>query len=208
MDPTVDPKLAPDRQFEADRRLMGAVVDRQASAQRELVERLWPRIRITARYLSRDPVEADDLAQEAILEILSAAEGYRGKGRLEAWADVITARTIRHRLRLLRWTRWLTGTALSQVAEPRASAAVDPERQLLRTTRAGRLGELLVRLNKRQHLAIVLKTVYGYTVEEVADLMQERPETVRYLVRKARAKLRRLALRDPVLGDLLVEGNT
>ena len=55
---------------------------------------------------------------------------------------------------------------------------------------------LTVRYQERVH-----KLVYGYTVDEVAEMMHERPETVRYLVRKGRTKLRRLVLKDPAFGE-------
>jgi RNA polymerase sigma-70 factor (ECF subfamily) len=198
-------KPLPDKKLIADQRFMEAVAAGDARAQRELVERLWQRVHNTARYLSRCRVDAEDLAQEALLQIITAAKSYRAQGCLEAWADMIAARTIRRQLRRLRRSRWLHGAALPRSGDLRNAEAVNPELQLLRKTCSGRLGELLARLSERQHLALVLKTVNGYSVQEVADLMQERPETVRYLVRKGRAKLRRLALKDPVFVELLLE---
>lgn len=200
--PPMDPKLL------ADQRLMEAVARGEAVAQKELVDRLWRRVHNTARYLSRDSVEAEDISQEIMIQILLAAPGYRARGCLEAWADVIAVRTIRARLRWLRWTRWLLGTDLDETVEPRAGDGAEPEHRLLAAARASRLGSLLARLNKKQHMAIVLKVVYGYSVEEVAELMEEHPETVRYLVRKARSRLRQLALKDPALAELRLEGRS
>ncbi len=188
----------------ADRRLLEAVARGEPGAQRTLVERLWSRVHNTSRYLSRDSTEAEDLAQEALLAVITAAAGYRGQGVLEAWADVITVRTIRHRLRRLRWTRWFQGTPLP-VQEPPELRPQDPERELVQKTRAERLGELLARLNEPQHLAVVLKLMHGYSVAEVAELMQESPDRVRYLLRRGRKKLRKILQKDPLLGERLAE---
>jgi RNA polymerase sigma-70 factor (ECF subfamily) len=192
----------------ADRRMLEAVSRGKPQAQRALVERLWNRVRGVARYLSRDRDEAEDLAQEALLAVITAAGSYRGQGALEAWADVITVRTIRHRLRRLRWTRWLQGTPLNEGMEPADPAGEDPERELVRRTRAERLGEVLARLSQRQHLAIVLKLVHGYSVEEVAELLGEPPDQVRYLLRQGRKKLRRILQKDPLLGERMAERTT
>jgi len=192
----------------ADRRLLEAVARGEPRAQRSLVERLWTRVHNTSRYLTRDLSEAEDLAQEALLAVITAAGSYRGQGVLEAWADVITVRTIRHRLRRLRWTRWIQGTPLPDGAYPRDPAALDPERQLVQKTRAERLGEVLARLSSRQHLAVVLKLVHGYSVEEVAELMEEPADRVRYLLRRGRKKLRMMLHKDPLLGELLTEKTT
>jgi RNA polymerase sigma-70 factor, ECF subfamily len=206
--PKAKAKAKTKAELAADRRLLEAVARGESPAQRTLVERLYNRVISTSRYLSRDPIEAEDLAQEALLAVITAARSYGGHGVLEAWADVITVRTIRHRLRRLRWTRWLQGTPLPERGELRDPATMDPEQQLVQRTRTERLGELLARLNDEQHLALVLKLVHGYSVAEVAELMTEPPDRVRYLLRRGRKKLRKLLQKDPVLGELLAEKTT
>lgn len=191
----------------ADQRLLQEVARGEPRAQRTLVERLWTRVHNTSRYLSRDRQEAEDLAQEALLAVITAAGSYRGQGVLEAWADVITVRTIRHRLRRLRWTRWIQGAPLP-TPEPPDLETLDPEQRLVHKTRAERLGSLLARLNRSQHLAVVLKLVHGYSVEEVAELLEETPDRVRYLLRRGRKSLRKMLQKDPLLAEHLAEKTT
>jgi hypothetical protein len=88
-----------------DVELMQSCARRDPAAQREVASRLVARVRRLSRLLLKEPVEAEDAAQLALLEILQSASGFRRAGCLEAWADRITARTTLRLARELRARR-------------------------------------------------------------------------------------------------------
>ena len=181
-----------------DRRLMRDVRAGDRAAQEQLMTRLYRRVHRLARYLSRSDVEADDLTHEALLEILDAAQRYRGEGSIEAWADVIAVRKIRRKLKRTRRFGWLLG---GEYEEP-ASPAADPEQEARQRSRQDRLTALLNGLSRDQRVVLVLKLHYGYTAQEVASLTGMSLKAVQYEIKRGRARLRQRVLRDDELREL------
>jgi len=148
---------------------------------------------------SRD--EAEDLAQEVLLQILKSAPRYRADGCLEAWADVICVRTIMRQSKRRRKRHEI----LTEWCEPRIEGAT--EKDFLHRVRVERLMSILGRMSEYSSLVLVLKLVYDYTLEEVAQITNQPVETVRNILRGGRAKLRKLARKDKILKELYLEGS-
>lgn len=180
-----------------DAALLRQVSAGDRAAKVELVRVLWPRVHGMARHMSPYSDEAEDLAQEAMLQILGAAHRYKAEGCVEAWADTIAARTILRKLRRMHLLRRIfpLGPPPPAAAEP-GETAPDAEAEALRRATAEKLTELLHRLPPDQRLALVLKVVRGHTLEEVATMMNRSGPSVRYLLRKGRARLGELAAKD------------
>ena len=189
--------------LERDAALLRQVSAGDRASKVELVRLLWPRIHGMARHMSPYPDEAEDLAQEAMLQILGAAPRFKADGCVEAWADTIAARTILRKLRRMHLMRRIfpLGTDPGARAEPRETAP-DTEAEVLRRATARKLGELLHRLPPDQRMALVLKVVRGQTLDEVATMMNRSGPSVRYLLRKGRARLGELASKDGVAREL------
>jgi RNA polymerase sigma-70 factor, ECF subfamily len=186
--------------LESDSKLVQAVASGDTQARQALVIRLWRRVRNTAHYFGRTRDEGEEMAQEAILQILQSAGGFRGEGCLEAWADVIALRAIlrrigkRSRLRL---------EVLQEEHEPASDAGDGPEGWLQQKAVRARVGALLAQLEPDRQMSLVLKLVAGYSVKEVADLVGRSVEAVRYEIRQGRLELRRLVLEDRELREHL-----
>lgn len=191
MESTKDPKL------QDDERLMKQVAAGDKAAKKQLIVMLWRRVNNMSRHLSPYVDEAEDFTQEALLQILRSAPNYRADGCLEAWADIITVRTVMKMLRDLHRKRQFFGGW----SDERISGS-DMEQHLLRKARGERVTELLYRLQPDRRVALVLKLVHGYKVSEVAAMMDRPVHTVRYLLRKGRARLRRLVVKDRTLREL------
>lgn len=175
----------------SDLELMHRVAKRDATAQRQLVERLVRRVRRLSHLLLDDASEAEDAAQLSLLEILQSASGFRSTGPLEAWADRITARTT---LRLARQLRSQRGV-LDRFTDS------DTVRQLFPKTQIDGAGALdleffLQRLPRARREAFVLKYGLGYSVEEIASITQAPPGTVKDRLIMAKRKLREMIHRD------------
>ena len=181
-----------------DARLMRRVADGDRRARLDLVKALWPRVANMARHMSPFADEVDDLTQEALLQILGSAPRFQADGCLEAWADVIAVRTILRHLRRIHRSRRLF---VPETTEPTGDGE-DGEATYLRKARAECVSALLHRLPADQRVALVLKLIQGHSVDEVSRLMGKSVPNVRYLLRKGRAKVRRLATRDAQVREL------
>lgn len=179
--------------FEADSALMRKVADGDPQAQRLLALRLSPRVQRIAQRLLAAHADADDAAQNALIEILKAARSYKERGRVERWADRIAVRTI---LRCAREQRkpWSlsSGVAAEDIAAP------TPSRYHEDTPRV--LSAYLAELPRQRREVLVLKHALDYTTEEIAELVNAPIGTVKDRLVAARKQLRKLIQRDAVVG--------
>ena len=171
--------------------LMLRVARREPEAQRQLAERLVGRVRRLSFSLLQDAVEADDAAQQSLIEILQSAHNFSAPGKLEAWADTITVRTVFRIARRLQAHRSL----FEHLVNPEALKSVvsDWGRREL-TPR--QLQAYLAQIPVRKREAFVLKHALGYTVDEIATMTQSPRGTVKDRLVAARKQLRRMIARD------------
>lgn len=185
--PTQDPTGQQLRDLE----LMRRVARRDPAAQRELAGRLVNRVRRLSRLLLREPAEAEDAAQLALMEILQSASGFRHAGSIEAWADRITARTTLRLARELRARR----TILQRLSELGPNLDALPGMHVRPPQNFG-IDAFLKRLNTPRREAFVLKYALGYSVEEISELTGAAIGTVKDRIAIARRQLRRMVERD------------
>lgn len=151
-----------------------------------VLRRLLPRARNLVRYLIRGDADVDDITQTALLAVLRGLPSYRGDAPLEPWADRIVARET---------FRFLRGTRLRSTREVGFD---DPEAQALRSPASAEAAYLarreavtrLDRLPEAQRVAVALHHAAGFTVPEIAELLDVPPETVRSRIRLGMARLR------------------
>jgi RNA polymerase sigma-70 factor (ECF subfamily) len=176
-----------------DTRLMELVAAGDARARSMLAMRLCGRMRRVLRGLLGDPRDADDAAQDALVEILASARGYRGEASIERWADRIAVRTgLRFRRR-----------------ERRAPIVdgVDPDK-LRATAPEPAHGEALPRplvayldqLPRKERHVLFLKHGLGYSLPEVAEIVGAARSTTKYRLMSALARLRKVIRRDTAIG--------
>jgi RNA polymerase sigma-70 factor (ECF subfamily) len=171
----------PSEDLAADLELMRQVAANAPEAQRELVERVIGRVRARARKFTRTDADADDATQTAIMEVLRSATSYRGEGKLEAWCDRITVRTIvRQQRGRARAQARLTDVDPDHLEHPRASNNHVHDRGALR---------FLDELSDDRREVLQLRAA-GYTIEEIATQTHASPNTVKDRLRMARRQLR------------------
>jgi RNA polymerase sigma-70 factor (ECF subfamily) len=177
-----------------DLELVAAVADGDPAARRKLVERVLDRTRRTVAYLVGADREADDMAQNALVQILRSAHTFRGECTLEYWADRITIRTAMRELRKRKRREQIEPEAL--VLGPQAPGVdVQADLKLVRA----RLAQLLGKLTAERRTAVVLHHVHGYGIAEVAEMTEAPVNTVRDRLRVGRRQLRKRILSDRAL---------
>ena len=160
-----------------DLALMTRVAEGDRAAQRELVTRLAPRARRVSRAILRNPADADDAAQGALIAVLESARAYRGKSSIERWADRIVARTA---IRFARKKR--SGIAPDDETEVEAppsteGAALDARKYL-------------ASLSEPQRTTLVLRHVMECSIEEIAEATNVPVNTVKDRLVRALARIR------------------
>jgi RNA polymerase sigma-70 factor (ECF subfamily) len=138
-------------------------------------------------------VQADDVAQEAVLKILDSLDRFDGRSRFTTWAMTIATRIGISELR----RKHYQNVSLDDVT-PTDSLSIEsnneftttPEAQLDRDALLMKLGELIDKtLSDRQKLAI-RGLLEGLPVEEVARRIDSNRNAVYKLIHDARLKLR------------------
>lgn len=163
---------------------MTRVARGEASAQAALVQRLLRRVQRLCRALLRNAHDAEDAAQLSILEIIQSARGYRGDSSVERWADRITVRTALRAARSeKRAQRLPADLEPQQVAPPAGEGAVLAQ-------------EYLGCLSERQRVVLILRHGFEYSIEEIAELAEISPNTVKDRLLRARGIVRQMLRRE------------
>lgn len=168
----------------SDVALMQLVAGGDARAQRELLERFSGRVRRMAGLLVPHGTDPDDAAQLSLLEILRSADGFRSATSLEGWVDRITVRTTlrlarRERTRRQLLMRWLVPDSLPWGTRAECSQS-EPKG----------LHRFLDKLTPPRRQALILRHVFEYTVDEIAELTGVPTGTVKDRLVAARKQLR------------------
>ena len=167
-----------------------AAGDRQAAER--FARRLLPVVRRVSRTVHPDRGEADDAAQNALVELLGAAKGFEGRASLESWAYRIAVRVCMRGAKKYKARRERVN--LVEQAPPQLPASVDEER--LRERLPRELQAYLEQLKPAQREALLLRHALGHTVPEIAELTGAPVPTVKSRLVKAQSEIRRLIRQD------------
>jgi RNA polymerase sigma-70 factor (ECF subfamily) len=136
-----------------------------------------------ARGVMRDGADAEDVAQEAMLQAYRCFERLRDRSRFRAWLVRITFRLALDQQRSSR--RREQRETLWAVAVPRPTAE-----DLASSSEFGRrLEEALEELPDKSRLVLLLSAMDGHSLEEVAELLQVPLGTVKSRLHSARKQL-------------------
>lgn len=153
-----------------------------AAAFDELVRRHTARMYRVALRVVGDPVEAEDVVQEAWLSAWRALPRFRGDAAAATWLyRVVTNAALAH-LRRVRPT-----VPLEVVPEPRTDGG--PEVSVLRDEVTGVVLGAIASLEPTQRVPLVLRELEGLGYEEVADVLGIPVPALRSRLHRARAAL-------------------
>jgi len=166
-----------------DEQLMSRVAKGDLNAFGEIVRRhertAW---RIAHRFLD-DPAEAEDVAQEAFLRILSAAPRYRPGAAFSTYLyRVVTRLCIDHARR----KRPVFTNTLPETVDP----SPDPATALIQKDRDALVRKALDTLPARQRMVVILKYYEGLRYDEIARAMGTTIKAVERLLGRARCALK------------------
>lgn len=159
-------------------------------------ERLWrllaphhDRAIGTARRLSRDSLEGDDLFQEAVVRAYRKLDGLREEAKFRSWFYAVLLSL--HRTRT-RWSFWRRFVALDPVLEAeREPGAEDAGASEGEAVQLARIRQALATLPIEQRLAVILHDLDGFTMEEIATMTDVSVSAVKSRTSRGRRRLRR-----------------
>jgi RNA polymerase sigma-70 factor (ECF subfamily) len=182
----VPEREAADRVSEDEPALVARALTGDRPALGRLLERFAAPVRRVTYAILGDADEADDAAQDGLLQALVKLDRYDPTRPFGPWLLRIVANAAidRRRRRTVRVAGVLDDTVAGDWPLPDAEA----ERRLL----GERLRAALDELPERYRAALVLFDVEGYSQAEIAQILGMAPGTVRSAVFHARRRLRRL----------------
>jgi len=166
-----------------DAQLLASVLQGEQAGFAALVSRHHVRCFNLAWRVLSDRAEAEDAVQEAFLKIWTHAARYDpNKGNFGGWLTRIVTNCALDRRRMVK-----NVTALE---EPNWVADEQPGAD--RRAESGDLYRLMEEMPQRQRAAITLFYIEGYSMSEVADIMDSNVKAVESMLSRGRAALKSL----------------
>ncbi|HEX8836868.1 MAG TPA: RNA polymerase sigma factor [Candidatus Acidoferrum sp.] len=151
---------------------------------------------------TRNPADAEDARQDALLKVVRGLEQFTGTGKkhekgddLHAWVSRIGANASIDIIRRRREGRFLsleepTGVGEETVGSGIAASIYTPEESFARLEMRKRVADAIKRLSPELRRVCLLRDVLGYSTQEVAERVGASSLTVRLRLFRARRRLR------------------
>lgn len=187
--------------------LIARAVCKDEAAIREIIKNNNSHLYRIARSVLHDNGEAEDVLQESYVKAFAALAKFRGDSSLKTWLSRIVLNECLQRLRNPQ-------TDKSRMDELRPEAQIiqfpystdqplDPERNMAQRELVNLVEKAVDRLPGEFRLVLVARTMEGLSIEDTANLLGLKPETVKTRLFRAR-KLLKEALAEhiePLLND-------
>lgn len=172
----------------------------KASAQK-MLNRVYPKIFQVIRSAVRHREQADEIGQLVILEVLKGLGSFRGEGSLEAWAGGIAYKVTMRSLKNLRERE----RRHVPISEDSGVSVDNPEKDALRKEAFGSLLEKMDTIPHKRRLPLVLHLAYGYTTDEVSEIMGTSLNTTKDRLKTALREIRAIYDKNPALREAMLE---
>jgi RNA polymerase sigma-70 factor (ECF subfamily) len=166
------------------------------AALEQLLQQFGEPMATLARSMLRDPTEAQDVVEEALVRAHEAGPTFRGERGVRTWVLRITANLCRDRLRRRRFTAAsLDGPAPIDDPALRFEPVADWDEALDQRVLATRLDVAIARLPEDQREVVVLRHQLGLSYEDMCGTLGVPLGTIKSRLARAVSALRE-AMRD------------
>lgn len=161
------------------------------AALEQLLERFGTPMATLARSMLRDPAEAQDVVEEALLRAHEAGPGFRGERGVRTWVLRITANLCRDRLRRRRFiAASLDGPTPVNDVGLRFDPVPDWDAALDQETLARRVDAAIAKLADDAREVVILRHRLGLSYEELSDTLAVPLGTIKSRLARALEVLR------------------
>ena len=147
-----------------------------------------------ARGILRNDGEAEDVVQEAYVRAFTHLAEFRGESSLSTWLSRIAMNEALGRLRRRRpdieWDALPSPAREAQIIPFPSATTEDPEKAMAQREIQRVVERAIDELAEPFRLVFIARVVEGLSVEETADLLDLKPETVKTRLHRARVALR------------------
>jgi RNA polymerase sigma-70 factor (ECF subfamily) len=179
----------------ADAELVERARARDEAAIRSIMQSNNRRLYRLARGILRNDGEAEDVVQETYVRAFTHLESFRGDSSLATWLARIAMNEALGRLRRQRpnveWTTLPPGVLEAQVIRfPHSATSDDPEKSMAQREIQHVVEHAIDELPEAFRLVFITRVIEGMNVEETAEILGLKPETVKTRLHRARNMLR------------------
>ncbi|MDX8534253.1 RNA polymerase sigma factor [Mesorhizobium sp. VK25A] len=191
-----------------DMALVRRALVRDPNAFRTIIKTHNQRLYRIARGVVRNDAEAEDVVQEAYMRAFANLGAFRGEASLSTWLSRIVINEALDRLRKRKRIVAMPGNPEAQIIRfplnPNdLNPGDDPERTMAQRQILGLVERATDSLPDVYRTVFVARVIEGLSIEETADLLGVKPETVKTRLHRARALVRKAL--DDEIGPVLLD---
>ncbi|MER9844054.1 RNA polymerase sigma factor [Mesorhizobium australicum] len=186
-----------------DKLLVHRALAREPDAFRAIMKVHNQRLYRIARGILRNDAEAEDVVQEAYVNAFASLAAFRGQSTLATWLSRIVINEALGRLRKRRRTVEMPADPEARIIRFPLKSNDDPERTMAQRQILALVERATDSLPDIYRMVFVARVIEGLSMEETADLLGVRPETVKTRLHRARALLRKAL--DDEIGPVLLD---
>jgi RNA polymerase sigma-70 factor, ECF subfamily len=174
--------------------LLARARNREEAAIRLIMQSNNRRLYRLARGILRNDAEAEDVVQETYVRAFTHLDSFRGDSSLATWLGRIAMNEALGRLRGQRPGVELNsldpGKLEAKIIQFPLSATSDPEKTMAQRQIQQVVEHAIDELPEAFRLVFITRVVEGMNIEETAEILGLKPETVKTRLHRARAMLR------------------
>src|SRR5262245_16506237 len=178
----------------ADAELVRRALGRDEAAVRAIMQPNNRRLYRLARGILRNDAEAEDVVQDTYVRAFTHLEQFRGDSSLSTWLSRIAMNEALGRLRRRRpgveWSALEQAAPEAQIIPFPLASAEDPEKSMAQREIQHVVEHAIDELPEPFRLVFVTRVIEGMNVEETAEILGLKPETVKTRLHRARNLLR------------------
>ena len=191
-----------------DAELVRRALARDGTAFRAIMKTHNQRLYRLARGIVRNDSEAEDIVQEGYVRAFTHLDSFRGDSTLATWLSRIVINEALGRLRKRRRTTEIPisdeqNSQAKIIQFPLNASTDDPERTMAQRQILQLVEQATDTLPDIYRCVFVARVIEGLSIEETADLLGVRPETVKTRLHRARNLVRKQL--DEQIGPVLMD---
>jgi RNA polymerase sigma-70 factor, ECF subfamily len=199
------PQIAPVESGDAE--LVRRALARDEAAVRAIMQANNRRLYRLARGILRNDSEAEDVVQEAYVRAFTHLESFRGDSSLSTWLSRIAMNEALGRLRRqkpgVEWSELEKSTPQAQIIPFPLASSDDPEKSMAQREIQAVVEHAIDELPEAFRLVFITRVIEGLNVEETAEILSLKPETVKSRLHRARNMLRDIV--EKKIGPVVME---
>lgn len=186
-----------------DMALVRRALAREAGAFRAIIKTHNQRLYRIARGVVRNDAEAEDIVQEAYMRAFASLDSFRGDASLATWLSRIVINEALGRLRKRKRVVAVRDNPEAEIIRFPLNPNDDPERTMAQRQILGLVERATDSLPDVYRTVFVARVIEGLSIEETAEVLGIRPETVKTRLHRARALVRKAL--DDEIGPVLLD---